>query len=167
MIDVRVLGVQGLQQKLNRLPGVVARKVVVSALRKSTKRIHGYVLANIARLLASHTGTYARAWAAAKVRAGKHPRGMIRIGLRYPDRDELGIAPDDPYFYPFAIEYGHAAAGSGTYAGGGGKRVRKTASKDVPAIPHVRPAVDDNKATEHALIGRDIGRGIKREAKRA
>lgn len=80
--------------------------------------------------------------------AGKttHRGGMIRDGIALPTRAELGISPSDKYYWPFALEYGHASPGSGLMAG---KEKNKSAPKDTPAYPYIRNSWD-RKETQAA-----------------
>lgn len=144
--DLRLLGVPGLERKLKRLERATQRRIVRKALRESAKRVRVYVVTNLSGVKVNvDTGTLRDAFARGKIR-GSTRRGVIRVGIQFPERDELGIHADDPYYYPTAVEYGH------------GK---------VPAYPYMRPAVDEHDTTERLLIGRAIGHGIEREAGRA
>lgn len=142
-IDISVFGDKALQRRLQRVATTTQRKIVRQALRASAKRIKPYVLQNIQSKLGQRTGAYYKAWKRAKIRSGATRRGMIRLGIAMPTREEFGIAPGDKYFYPAALEYG-----------------QKRGNRHVPARPHIRPAVDNNKGREFRQISRDIGRGI-------
>lgn len=146
LVDISIVGDKALQRKLKRLAGKVQRKVVRVALRKAARRIRERIIQNVSGApVGVITGEYRAAWKSSKVRAGGGKRGLIRLGIAFPSREILGIAPEDKSYYPAAIEYGHDG---------------------VPAHPHVRPAVDDNIDAERRKIGRDIGKAIEREAKR-
>jgi len=145
-IDISLLGDEALSKLLARLSGPVQRRVVSKAMRASAKRIQGHVVSNLSGSpVHVRSGDLRAAFSGARVRAGKGKRGVIRLGIEWPTRDKLGIAADDPYFYPTAIEYGHARAS---------------------AKPFMRPAVDDHESEEHRRIGSEIGAGIESEAGR-
>ncbi len=75
--------------------------------------------------------------------------GFLGIGVNLPSRAELGIRPDDKWYYPMAIEYGAK-----------GKRTH------FPARSFMRTTADRYALQEYAQIGKDIGRAIEREAHR-
>lgn len=143
-VDISMFGDKELQRKLNRLGQRGATKVVRQALRKAAKRAKDRVVQNLSGApVQVRTGTLRQAFQATKI-AGKTSRGFIRLGVVVPDRAALGIT-DPNSFYPYSVEYGHG---------------------NVPAHPYIRPAIDDHKSSEFAEIGRDIGRGIEKEASR-
>lgn len=145
-IDITCLGDRELSRMLAKLPMAAQKKVIRPALRKAAKRVHEYVIRNISGVpVAVRTGRYLTAWAHSKVRTASYTRNLIRLGLNWPLREELGIHPSDKFFYPTAIEYGH---------------------KRAPPHPHLRPAVDVHKQSEHRRIARDIGAGIVKQAKK-
>lgn len=144
-VDISMLGDKELQRKLNRLASPRAKAVVRAALRKGAKRAKQRVIANLSGApVQVRTGELRAAFANAKIRS-ERMRGAIRLGVTLPTRAELGIAAGDKFYYPYAVEYGHSGA---------------------PAYPFIRPAVDDHEAEEVAAIGRDIGAGIEKEARR-
>lgn len=172
-VDITLIGAPELQAKLQALDLAVQKRIVRAAFRKSARRIKQRIITNISGdPVEVRTGTYLAAWKATKIAAGLQKRGRIRIGIRYPEREDLGIKPADPYYYPYAIEYGHASAGRGgrrkdEKTGRAKWRGRTPAPKDVSAIPHVRPAVDGHLTEELAVIKQDIAAGIVREATKA
>lgn len=142
-VDIRVLGVPELERKLRNLAQQVQRKIVRQALRKSAVRTKKRVVDNLSGdKVQVQTGNLRGAFRDAKIR-GTTRRGMIRVGIVFPERDKLGIAPDDPYYYPTAVEYGHG---------------------NVPAYSYMRTAIDDHKKKEYDQIAKDIGAGIEKEA---
>jgi hypothetical protein len=144
-VDVSFIGDRELERKLRTLAGPMQRKIVRAALRESAKRTLPRVISNLSgEPVGVRTGTLRAAFAAQKVRAGRSRRG-IRLGITFPTRDELGIAPDDPYFYPAAVEYGHSG---------------------VAARPFLRPAVDNHRSAELSAIGAFISRRIRALAQR-
>ena len=145
-VDIQILGDRELQRKLARLEDKAQKKIVQSALRKSAKRAKDRIIGNIQKLGLILTGQMLNAFKKMKIKSSsRKPRKLIRIGPEWPDRSELGISPDDKYFYPTAVEYGHG---------------------NVKAYPFVRPAIDEHTQAEHAKIAKDIGAGIIRESKK-
>ena len=69
----------------------------------------------------------------------------IGVGIAMPTREELAIAPADPWYYPAAVEYGHPRA---------------------PAKAPIRRAVNAHSDEELRFIGNEIGRGVEREARK-
>ncbi len=68
-----------------------------------------------------------------------------------PGRASLGIAPDDKYYYPAHVEYGHPLVRGGRIVG------------HVPPKSYIRSTVNANEDTELRTIGTDIGKGIDLE----
>lgn len=149
-IDISLVGDKELLKRLAALEKpATQKKAVRPALRKSAKRLKAEVLANLSgQVVTPRTGRLLGAMAAEKVHALKGGRTIIGAGFDLPTRAALGIDADDPYFYPFAVEYGH-----------GGPR---------PAPPHpfIRWAVDRNAGRELTQIGVDIGSAITKQAMR-
>jgi len=144
-VDIKVLGVPELEKELKRLEARVQRTIVRSALRKSAKRVRGYVVENLSNDKVNvRTGRLRQAFQETSIR-GSSRRGFIRLGIAFPEREALGIGPFDKYYYPTAVEYGHG---------------------EVRAYPYMRPAVDEHRSLEVLLIGRDIGRAIEKKAGR-
>jgi hypothetical protein len=144
LVDITLLGDRELERKLARLVGPAQKRVVRRALRDTCKRIHRRLI----RKVSGHpvgivTGKYLAAIKAEKPSAGKRGRSVIQIVLAAPREAEQAIQQN-------ALEYGR----------------KKGRGAPAPAYPHVRPAVDEKKRSDLRLIGRDIGRGIVREAKK-
>ncbi len=147
-VDISVLGDKELERKLKRLAGAAQRKVVRQALRANAKRTHQRILGKIqGDPIKSRTGRLLAAWKATKPKAGKRSRSRLQVVVPLPDRSVLGLT-DDQGYYPTALEYG-----------------RRDGS--MPARPYIRPAVDEKRTEELRQIGRDIGRGIEREARKS
>ncbi len=101
--DISVVGDKRLQRRMRGLTPKIQGKVLRPALRKTAK----VALAPIKAAAPRRTGALAKGL---KVRAvkGKRSRGgrRVGVGIHTPPRDKLGISPDDPYYYPAAIELG-------------------------------------------------------------
>jgi len=179
MIDVSIFGDAELERQLHALELGVQKKVVRPALRASAMRIRGYMM----QYIPVDTGAYRTAMGKAKIRAGKSRPGLIRLGLVWPTRAELGIGEshdDDRHFWPAALEYGHVIRGKGQglerlvrlkKGPDAGLLVRRRDMSDeakasrwqgkrVEARPHMRPAVDNNIRKELALMAVDMRRRI-------
>ncbi len=150
-IDISLVGDKELLKQLANLgKPATQKKAVRPALRKSAKRIKPRVLANLSGSpVAPHTGRLLAAMAAQKVHAIGRSRTVIGAGFDMPTRESLGIDPSDKYYYPIAVEYGH---------------VRGAGKSAAPPRPYIRPAVDSNRESELNQIGKDIGKGIEKQA---
>jgi len=141
MFDISFIGDKELQRKLHELEYGAQAKAVRPALRKSAKRLKAEVI----RRIPVGSGNYLKVWKRTKIRKGAAKRGLTRLGIVAPTREELGISPNDQWFWPYALEYGHTSRGIRVFA-----------------RPHMRPAVDENKASELRRIGSDIGTEIEK-----
>ncbi len=150
-IDISLVGDKALLKQLANLgKPATQKKAVRPALRKSAKRIKPRVVANLSgHPVATRTGRLRAAFAAEKIHGLPRSRVIIGMGFDMPTREALGIDPSDKYYYPVAVEYGHAR--------GAGKAA-------APPHPYIRPAVDSNRESELTLIGRDIGKAIEKQA---
>jgi HK97 gp10 family phage protein len=144
VVNITVFGDRDLERKLGKLVDRVQKTIVRQAIRKEAKKTKDRIVANIQRIDLIDTGTMVNAFQRSKIKAGSNNRKIIRIGPEWPTRSELGIAPDDKFYYPTAVEYGHPGA---------------------PAYPFVRPAVHEHKDRSITAIGNDIRDGIERAAK--
>lgn len=150
VIDIQVLGVKELGQALARFEPRIQKKVVRRALRESGKRLKDKALVNWSGgVVTERTGRTVAAMEAERVKPVRTRRG-IRFEWAMPTKAALGI--EDDSYYPFAIEYGYTRT--------------KRAPVVVPAKAPIRRAVNSNMAREHAAMGKEIGKGIEREAKR-
>lgn len=154
VIDISLLGDKALIRALAQLPDRIQRKVVRQSLRRSAKRVNGYIVQHLSGIpVAPDSGRWLIAQSAQKPKAAKRSRRGVRMEVSYPEREQLGIAPGDKYFYPAAIEYGTTKTRQGR--------------GPLPAFAPIRRAINENTAKEHALMGAEIGKGIEREARRA
>ena len=145
-VDIQFLGDKELEAKLRRLSGPEQRRAVISALRASAKRTMPRLIHNISgNPVKVRTGRLVSAFLQQSVKSEKSDRNLIRLGIPFPTRDQLGISADDPYYYPTAVEFGHPGA---------------------PAHPYARPAVDDHKSDEIRLIGAHVGKRIEQIARK-
>lgn len=145
VVDIRLLGDKALERKLAALATPASQgRAIRPALKKSAKRLKEYLVVNLSgKVVTPRTGRWLRATIATKVRAIKRSRHQIGSGFPVPTREALGIDPKDPYYYPFAVEYGHIRA---------------------PAKAPIRLAVNENTSQELNRIGIGVGDGIEKEA---
>lgn len=97
--DISLLGDAELTQKLQGLPEKLERKVIRQAIRKGGQPIVRDAKAQANKL----TGAMAKS---IKLRAMKRKKGRIGVRIQTGTRGELGIAADDPYYYPAIVEFG-------------------------------------------------------------
>lgn len=130
----------------------IARKVVRQALRKSVRRLQGHIVQHLSGYpVAPETGRYLTAMAGAKPKALPRKRYVIAQAIAVPERSQLGIDPGYEWYYPFSLEYGYTR--------------EARAPVTVPPFAPIRRAVNDNTDAEHRFMGRDIGKGVEREAR--
>ena len=127
----------------------IARASFVRELRKvmkqAAKQANQYVVQNLSGAKVRQvTGKTRRAFANAKVRVISR-RAVIKVGYEPPTREELEIPPDDPNYYPYALEFGHDG---------------------VPPYPFIRPALDEHRGELAALILTEMERILKQELRR-
>lgn len=143
-VDISITGVPELQRALRMLADKTQKRIVSHALTKESKRTKQRVVENIVRLGLIDSGNLLSAFESAAIRSA-NKKSLIVKGIAIPTRAQLGISPNDPYFYPYAVEYGHKGA--------------------IPH-PYIRPAIDNHKQQSIADIAQDIGSGIERAAKK-
>jgi len=138
-VSMDVLGIDDLQRKLTELGTRTANGVFRRALNASGKRIADAVISRAT----IDTGRLVEGINMAPLRAR---RGRVGVLIRTGSRADLGISATDPYYYPAAVEYGHATPG--------GKRV--------PPHPFVRPAFDARVDSETQRITNEIFNELQR-----
>lgn len=144
-IDIRAFGDKELEKQLGLIVDQAQKTIVSSALRKESTRAKKRIVSNIAALGLIKRGVLIAGYQAAKIRSTRVSRSLIRVGVENPTRAALGISADDPYYFPYAVEFGHARA---------------------EPKPFIRPAIDEHRPASFRAIGKDIGSGILRAAKR-
>lgn len=149
MFDISITGDKALQRKLDRLAGPAQRRVMRGATKKTATATKKFLLRNISGgKIHVYTGRLLRAFKAQRARGEKPIKNKkdIVAAIPLPTRAELGIAPDDKYYYPTAVEFGH---------------------KRAPAHPYMRPAVDEHYSELIGGLAENIAVGIVREAAKA
>lgn len=104
-VDMTVLGNRALIRKLEKLPAAMQKRAVRPALRRSAKRVNKAATLKLARIWRQVTGVTLTAFKGVKVRSFTTKRGL-NFAAPLPTRSDLGISPDDRFFYPQALEYG-------------------------------------------------------------
>ena len=141
-IDIRLTGDKELERKLHNLEEKTEKKIVRGAIRKAAVQAKNQIVQNIVGAGLVDSGVMLAAYKAAKIKSAGKP-GLIRYGPENPPREALGIHAQDPYYYPYAVEFGHG---------------------NVRPHPFIRPAIDNHKNQIRAAIAQDIATGIMKEA---
>lgn len=142
-IDIRVFGDKELDRALGRLERRTQRKYVSRMFRIHLKTIRQRIVGFLSGdPVEPQTGTLRAAMQGAKTRAAsRRPRSLIRLGLVWPTRAELGIAPDAKGFYPAVLEYGR---------------------EGVPPKPFMRPSIDNFRRLDIRRLQRLLVRELRR-----
>ena len=136
-VDIRLLGDKRLQAKLGKLVGPLQRKIVAKACMAAGQP----VLEAARRMVPVKTGKLKGSLVLKKY-SGK--RGSFGADIATGTREELGIAPDDKFFYPAAVEFGHG---------------------NVPAHSFLRAGIDSQRGTAKAILKTEIASGIRNAVK--
>jgi hypothetical protein len=131
-----VEGARLLGRTLRDLDDVVKKRVIRYGVRKALERLK----AKIMLAWADHedTGRLSAAMEAKRVGRVRVSRHGVRAEWPMPTRVQLGINPDDPYFYPHLVEYGYTHTRGGVVPGlyltrGTADREEKATAADVTA----------------------------------
>jgi len=137
--NLKILGIPELEKKLLKLEQAVQKKIVTKALRNAAKTVRNIAVANVP----VDSGKLKNS---IKVRSLKR-RGRKVVGIEVVTgrRVDLDIDPSDKYYYPAAVEFG---------------------TKDIPAHPFLRPALNNHKDRLIKEIGDEIGAGIIKMARK-
>ena len=99
-VDISVLGDKELSKSLGRLEMKMQKSIVRKALRKAARP----VLDSAKSLVPVMTGKLKDSL---RIRTLKSRRGTVNVIVETGKRSELGISPNDKYFYPVVVEYKH------------------------------------------------------------
>lgn len=143
MIDISMLGDKKLQRQLSKLPARVEKRIVRKALRAAARP----VLRAAKQKCPVDTGALKKGL---KIRARKRSRKSFGVDVSTPTREKLGIASDSKWYYPALVEYGYVRKGI-TYA----------------ARSFLRSAKDATRSAALAILKREIGAGVIREARKS
>lgn len=146
-VDISVLGDKEVARALAKLPDKYEGKAVRPALRGSAKRLK----VNVAQaysgiIIGVRTGRTLAGFIAHKVKALPRQSGWMGAAFDFPTREELGISPDDKWFYPAVLEYGSPDD-----------------PERYPAYAPIRRTVNANEGRELGTITRDIATGVERQ----
>jgi hypothetical protein len=143
VIDISLLGDAALERQLATMHDRIQKKVVRASMRAMMKIVKGRVVDKLSGApINERTGNLRRAMAEQSVKTGRRSRTRITLSLPLPTRDELGIDPSDPWYYPAVLEYG--GPGHTEYA-------------------YIRRSVDDHTSEDRAFLAADIARRLKAE----
>lgn len=152
-LHITVEGDRAVMKLFESLEPTVKKKVIRPELRKAAKRANKRLVHNLSgAVVKPHTGRWLAAQTGVKPKAIKRSRKGIGVVIGFPEREELGIAPDDKWFYPAAVEHGTEKDRQGR--------------GPLPAFAPIRKAVDDHAAEETRIISAGIRAGTIREAKK-
>jgi HK97 gp10 family phage protein len=110
MSSMSLIGGNELIRKLNSLERKARNQIVRKAMRSGAK----ITQTKIKELVPVRTGALKRT-IRVRVPKGKKRRNTYRIGVETGTREQLGIDPADPYYYPAAVEFGHPKAPPHSY----------------------------------------------------
>lgn len=131
--DIRILGSRRLQKKLNKLERRVQGRIMREAAKDAMKPV-----VQVAKQRAPvETGKTQKYIKAAAYSSRNGVGAMVRTGTRR----QMGIEPDDPFYYPAAHEYG---------------------TSKMPARPFMRSALADRRRQVLRLFRVNIARLLKR-----
>lgn len=140
-IDVTLLGDKELQRKLNHLARNVQRKVVRISMKKAGNEI---LRPAIVAAVPVKTGALKAAMAKEQFKVLSGRRTGVKLAM--PPRDRLAMDPNDKYYYPTHVEYGHG---------------------NVPPHSYIRKPVDANANQWRNRVGQFMGTAIETEAKKS
>ena len=99
-VNISVLGDKELSAALSKMPLKVQKKITRQALRTVAKHVMTDVKASRHIL----TGKLKASYKVNSIVRGK--RGLFGVVVSSGTRGQLGISPDDRYYYPAVLEYG-------------------------------------------------------------
>lgn len=133
VMDVTILGDRALTRIFRGLERKHGAQVLRPALRKGAVPIRDQARVNAA------PGFTGRNAANIKIRSSSR-RNKLQVWVVTGRRPELGIAGDDPYYYPTAVEMG---------------------TEKMPAHPFLRPALDANRQNALAIVRAETWRRVE------
>ena len=160
-MTIRVIGSDAVLRALHELPQKLQDQLVSKELVASAERIKTDLLLNLTgRKVNERTGALVSAFEfqpAHRLKATIN-KGLVRYGIAYPTRAELGIPLKAKGYYPTALEYGTKERVQTTYRGKPLEKPRKLGS--IVARRYVRDAIDEHRARETRLLTLGIQRRI-------
>lgn len=129
--DVSLLGDRKLDKAFARLPFAMQKKILVKALKKAGQPVLVDIKAAAPQPpTGDATGKLVRS---IRLRPLKGKRDKHGVAISTGTRKQLGIAADDPYYYPMALE---------------------TGTRHIAARPFMRPALKNNQGKVFNLLRR-------------
>jgi len=109
-VDLSILGVPGLQSRINSLTLTVGKTIVKKAMRLVAKKnLQPAINANIGQVSPGQFGTGRLKQLRTKIRVVKS-KGGVGVRISTPTREKLGIQGEAPY-YPAILEVGLSKRG--------------------------------------------------------
>lgn len=138
IVDISLLGDKQAQRALAQLRIGTQRKVVKRALRAGAKPVLRRVRAGAEKRTGAHAANI-------KLQTFK-TKGFRNFGIQIVTgtREQLGIAPDDPFYYPAILEFG-------------GEREDGTV---IPAGGNIRRSMEEKRREATEIIAVEMRRGI-------
>lgn len=137
------IDIQG-EPEIQRALAGMSKRLQAVILRDALREGAQPVLAAAKAHLASHVRVTGKKtdpiWSAMRIRMGRRRRGSISVLVQTPPRAALGIAPTDKWYYPAHIELG---------------------TKNTPALPFMRPALEQQRTRVTEMIRQRIIQGIE------
>lgn len=131
---------------IRSVPIRLRERILPPILEPSINRVHARVLLNMSgAVVQERTGVTVGAFESTKPKVRVENNGDVTASFKLPTRGKLGITPDDPYYYPFATEYGFS--------------VGRT---HVAAKMPIRKAANDMAEGELRIISRQIADALGR-----
>lgn len=147
MFEMTMPGIREFEQALGQFAKKIQSNIMRTAIRRSGNRLKNATLLNMSGIIVGEdTGRTVTAMEARPVKTVIRRSGTIVALWPLPSRASLGIPryrSDTGYYLLIGLEYG-------------------TAHRTTPLAP-IRTSVNQRTSSEFRTIGRDLGKGIKRE----
>ena len=139
---LKITGDEALARKFRTLERNVARKVLRKSLRKAAKPIQQ----EAKRLAPRDSGELRRTIKIRSVTSVRSLKKNIGVIVRTGTREELGIRPNAPGYYPAVQEFG-------------------SQSRNIPAQPYMGEALESQRDPAFRILRKEVADGIRREAR--
>lgn len=103
-VDISVLGDKVLSRRFNALASKMQAKILKKTFRVIAKDIKASANSRIPIGPSKEKGRHLKG--ALKVRVPKKKKGLVSIEVQTPQREVIGVSPDDEFYYPSALELG-------------------------------------------------------------
>ncbi len=142
--DIRVFGDKELERAFGKLTRRLQRKYIVRVFKQHLEVVRSRIIGFLSgHPIEVRTGRLLSAMTNARKRPStRRPRALVRWGIEWPTRQELGIDAEDPHFFPSALEYG---------------------TSTMRARPFMRPAIDNFRKLDIARIARRLRAELRKE----